>query len=293
RHGRAAGRGGRGRGRERAYNEEEEEEQRPRYSSRDKGPNTNLILGSLGLLVVAAIVAFIALSGEKKQEKAETDTVQPAVPIIAPPPPPEPAPETEKPKEPEKPKDVEDARPELRKGTFASVPIPEGKTRYRWSAARPRAFPYPDSVTAEEKNEIETQVNALVELGGRDARDAEKYFLKLDGYPKPGNEFKAVGRLISEFKNILDKYPKIDDTECMSRLMVVDRCLRKIDGMQERDFRDIEPINYQSLPKEAMNVIKRWVWWYDLEKWHLRREPWDPREDMLDSGEGDPDGGGG
>jgi len=70
--------------------------------------------------------------------------------------------------------------------------------------------------------------------------------------------------------------------ECMARLMIVDRVLRRIDGMQQRDFGDRQGIRSQSTDSEARKAMKRWNWWYDLEKWRLRREPWDQREDLMD-----------
>ena len=118
--------------------------------------------------------------------------------------------------------------------------------------------------------------------------DAEDYLVRLDGPGedgrlKPGDQFKAVGRLISEFKRIYDEFNgDIANLDAMSRLMVVDRDLRRIDGMQRRDFADREGIRVQSTDKFATTVMKRWNWWYDLEKWRQRRQPWDEEEDLVD-----------
>ena len=178
-------------------------------------------------------------------------------------------------------------RPVLRTGSLETVPIPEGKRRYRSSQAEISVYPWPEYVTAEERNTIEEAVSNLA-LGGIDAQDAERYLIELDarsddGKLKPGEEFKAVGRVVSEFKNILGEYNnEVTDRVCLARLMQVDRILRKIDGMQQRDFADREGIRSQSTDRYVMIVIKRWNWWYDLEKWRLRREPWDPREDLVD-----------
>ena len=64
--------------------------------------------------------------------------------------------------------------------------------------------------------------------------------------------------------------------------MQLDRILRRIDGMQQRDFGDREGIRSQSVDRHVKLVIKRWNWWYDLEKWRMRREPWDESLDLED-----------
>ena len=270
------------------------EEGHHHYSPRDKGPNMPLIFGSLGALLVVAVLLFFFMSAQQKKrdederKKAEAEAAMKAAAAANAPPPIEEQPLAEPEPEPvEKPKpvDVEDARPELREGDLRALPIPEGKTRYMVSKAEMKTYEYPDHVTAEEKAEIEKHVEMLL-MSGRDQRDAEKYFKKLDGFPKPGEELKAVGRLISEFPAVIEEFG-LTGPEAMSRLRVIDKTLRAIDGMQERDFRDIDGINIASDDRMAMRVIKRWNWWWDLHKWQLRRQPWDPREDMLDELEGE------
>ncbi len=285
-----------GRGSHAAEDDGYEGGERPHYSSRDKGPNMPLILGSLALGIGAIVVAVVVFMKEEKQLEKPPETVvaqQPAAnPMADLPDEPIPDPDDVVPEsttdKPEKPKDVELARPELSEGSYKDVPLPEGKENYRWSQATIKTYPYPDHVTAEEKNKIEEAINGIVEIGGRDLRDGTKYLVALDAYAdgseelKPGEEFKAVGRVISEFKNILDNND-INDRLTMAKLMSLDMLLRKIDGMQEREFKEIDPIRHASDERHAMRVIKRWNWWYDLEKWRMRRVPYDPREDQLDA----------
>ncbi len=282
-----------------------EDEGRPRYSGREKKPNTALLIGSVAGVVVAGLALFLFMTGGDKPD-AKKDAAKNVAPVSATPPEttntgpetPTTGPATtdatespdkpnDPPKEKPKPKDVEEARPELSEGDYASIPIPEGKTKYGWNAARIQTYPWPSYVTGEEKNQIDQWVHTLVWGSGRDADEAGDALVKLDAFPKKGEEFKAVGRLITEFKNVLGQ-GSASDPMTLARLRVIDRTLRRIDGAMEREFKDIDGININSSDRDAERLIKRWNWWYDLEKWRLRRQPYDPREDMTDS----PDSGG-
>ena len=254
----------------------------------NRGPNQALVFGS-ALVVVVAIIGFVVWAMRDKpvpvEEKKEVAVQPPPVDLTPD--------EPEEPPEPKKRTPVvakgreDEKRPELRTGLLENVPIPEGKRKYRASQAEIRTYPWPDYVTAEERNKIEEAIGNL-ELGGIDAQDAERYLIELDarsddGKLKPGEEFKAVGRVVSEFKNILDEYGgEVSDRLCLARLMQLDRILRSIDGMQQRDFGDREGIRSQSVDRHVKLVIKRWNWWYDLEKWRMRREPWDESLDLED-----------
>jgi hypothetical protein len=279
--GRAAhGRRGRGRGDDR-YDDYEGEDDRPSYRDRKKGPNTALIVGSIAGVVVAVILLVLFMSKDKPPVVKPKPVVQkPKEPEPPPPPPveikrPPPKPKVEKGREDEK-------RPELREGRLEDVPIPEGKRKYRANQAELKEYDWPDYVTAEERNKIEEAIETF-KWGGGDMIRAEEYLISLDAYPTEGEKFRAVGRLITEFKKIYDEFGgEILSMDCMSRLMVVDRVLRGIDGFHERDFMDRKPLNVQSTDKEALLTMKRWNWWYDLEKWRMRREPWDEVEDLMD-----------
>ncbi len=283
---RSAARGRRGRRRD--YDDDhgyDDEDGHPHYHSR--GPNQTLVFGS-AIVVVIALAAFIFWVSRDKPKPPEEPKKVAKTPVYVPTPD-EPeeevvvkkrTPKVEKGREDEK-------RPELREGRLDNVPIPEGKQKYRVGQADIKTYPWPEYVTAEERNEIEEAVSNL-ELGGIDAQDAERYLVQLDarsddGKLKPGEEFKGVGRVVSEFKNILDEYNgEVSDRLCLARLMQLDRILRAIDGMPQRDFGDREGIRSQSLDRHVKLVIKRWNWWYDLEKWHMRREPWDQTLDLED-----------
>jgi len=259
-----------------------------RHHYHSKGPNQGLVFGS-AIVVVVALVAFIIwVSRDKSQPVEEKKEVAVAPPIDMTPDEPELEAPPPKKRTPKVPKGREDEkRPELREGLLENVPIPEGKRKYRASQAEIQTYPWPDYVTAEERNKIEEAVTNL-ELGGIDAQDAERFLIKLDargddGKLKPGEEFKGVGRVVSEFKNILDEYGgEVGDRLCLARLMQLDRILRNIDGCMQRDFGDREGIRSQSVDRHVKLVIKRWNWWYDLEKWRMRREPWDETLDLED-----------
>lgn len=252
-----------------------------------KGPNQAMVFGS-AIVVVVALVAFILWVSRDKPKPVVEEKKEVATKHVYVETPDEPeevvvvkkAPKVAKGREDEK-------RPELREGHLESVPIPEGKTKYNAGRAEIRTYPWPEYVTAEERNKIEEAVTNL-ELGGIDAQDAERYLIGLDarsddGTLKPGEEFKGVARVVSEFKNILDEYNgEVNDRLCLARLMQLDRILRRIDGMQQRDFGDREGIRSQSMDRHVKLVIKRWNWWYDLEKWRKRREPWDETLDLED-----------
>ena len=243
--GAAAGRGRRGGDDYDAGYDGEEDEGPGRYHRKKSNPA--LLWGSIGGCVVALLVLVILMSSRKKPpapiEKAEEEVVVPiAVPV-------EPSPPPEKKKRVPKvaPGREDEKRPELREGDLYDIPIPEGKRKYSERQAELKIYPWPDYVTEAERAKIEESITSF-EWGGRDMTDAEEYFVALDartddGKLKPGDQFKCVGRLIGEFKKIYDEFNgDIATPDCMSRLMVVDRILRRIDGMQQRDFQNREGI---------------------------------------------------
>ncbi len=139
-----------------------------------------------------------------------------------------------------------------------------------------KVFDWPDEVPAETRGKVEEAIENLY-LGGRDGIDAEAYLVK-EGH-------KICGRIISEFKTVTDEFG-LDSREGMSRLMVLDRTLRKIDGYQERRWRRYEPIKHASAESYAMSGMKIWVHWWDSGEWKEEpRKPWDPRIDSKDDEE--------
>jgi transcription initiation factor TFIIIB Brf1 subunit/transcription initiation factor TFIIB len=169
-------------------------------------------------------------------------------------------------------------RPAPTTADLERLPPPTGKTNYNSTRAEVQTYPWPRDVTAEERNAIDEAVRTAIEQGGRDGADAERYLVGMD--------LKAAGRLISEFKRLKDEYG-FESPEGLSRMMVIDRTLRRIDGMMERFFNAREALRSVSPPNEAERIVKRWNWWYDLEKWRVRMKPWDPRVDEADEDLGD------
>lgn len=285
-HRRPRGAAARGRHRRDEYPDEDYDDERPRYQPRKQGPSSALIIGSVAAFLVAVIIVIVMVMSQEEPPPPKEEPEVAKEPYVEPPDEPEPPKEEPKVLKP-KPGREDEKRPELAQGNLDSLPVPEGKQKYRWQRAEIKTYPYPDHVTAEEKNKIEEMMKEL-EWGGRGMYDAMDALAEMDcrdadGKLKPGTEFKAVGRLISEFKNILDAYDNsYENEECKARLMTVDKILRKIDGFQQRDFADRQGIRVQSTESEVKHAILRWNWWYDLHKWQLRREPWDEREDLED-----------
>ena len=183
-------------------------------------------------------------------------------------------------------KGMEDVkRPELAQGKFDRRADPRGEAEVPWHQAEIKEYPWPDYVTAEDRNAIEASIAKLAN-GGRDQTEGEAELVAYDAYPIPGEKFRAVGRLISEFKKVMaEGNDDLTQPMTLARLMVLDRVLRRIDGFQQRVYNDREGIKHSSTDVQAKNVMKRWNWWYDLEKWHLRNPPWDERDDLADPDE--------
>jgi len=268
------------------------------YQSHEKDQNKQLLIVSGGLFLIAVVALLFWLSGESKRKadeaekarieaarileeqhvKDETLRVQAAADqkalaaAAAAAPAALPTPMKVNPLE---------VRPELAAGSMLSLPIPEGKTKYMSGDAPIQTYAWPDTVTAEERNKIEEAITALIEYGGRDGDDAKAYLISLDVDEEDGHKFKAVPRLISEFKNLLEKLD-LTDPLSMAKFRSLDRTLRGIDGFQERDFKDLHGLTPNSSEGDVRKAAMRWNWWYDLEKYRLRRKPWDEREDLAD-----------
>lgn len=143
-----------------------------------------------------------------------------------------------------------------------------------------RSWPWPAHVSGAERNRIADAIHTALEVGGREGREAEEWLASLDRDASAAS-FCAVGRLISEFPAIWDRWG-LDGPEGLSRAMVIDRMLRRIDGVQERLFDDQLGIRAQTTEEHALSVIRRWNWWLEHEASRQRRAPWDPLEDLLD-----------
>jgi hypothetical protein len=254
--GRHHARAGRGHGRGRGRDEEEEAEEGGRGRRAAKKSSMPLVLGLVAGVVVVGVVVVLMMNKNKGNSVEAPKVDKAAAPAATPPKPAETPPEPAK----EKPK----AAP----GTSGSNYVP--------TKAEVKTYPYTDDVSADDRNKIDEAVNAAVEVGGRDGVDAEKFLV--------GEGLKAAPRLISEFKHIEDKY-SFEKSDGLSRAMVVDRILRKIDGVQERKFHDTKPINANSDPIQALKTAKNWNWWWDTGAYKTPMKPWDPRVDEKDQGD--------
>lgn len=149
------------------------------------------------------------------------------------------------------------------------------------SKAEIRNWPWQPHVTAEERNKIENALRKVLDDWGREARDAEDWLVHLDKDAK-ASEFRAVPRLISEFK-VIEAQHGFGNDEGRSRAMVIDRILRKIDGVQTRVFGDEIGIRHDTSERHAYRIVRQWNWWIEHEAPSVRRPPWDPRVDFVDS----------
>ncbi|MDJ0973753.1 MAG: hypothetical protein QNJ98_04780 [Planctomycetota bacterium] len=147
------------------------------------------------------------------------------------------------------------------------------RTRPRVSQIELKKFDWPDEVDAATRAAAEEHLENMVEIGGRDGRDAEDWF-RAQGR-------KICGRLISEFPVIIERYGM--ERQGMMRLMVIDRVLSTIDGTLEREWKSRQRIHHVSDPKIAMARLKRWTYWWESGLWKdTPVKPWDPREDEVD-----------
>ena len=293
----------RGRHAEEAYDDQDGGGGRHHYQSHEKDQNKQILIVAGGLFLVAVVALMFWLSSEstRKAEEAAAKKIADekvleqgrenrerlaaqlivdqaalaaaaaaapaAVPVVA------------------KVNPLE-TRPELAEGSMLSLPIPEGKTKYMSGKAPIQTYAWPDFVTAEERNKIEESITAMIEIGGRDGDEGQEYMVSLDVDEQDGHKFRAVPRLISEFKNLLDTLDFADRLTA-AKFRSLDRTLRAIDGFQERDFKDLHGLTINSNKRDVEKAAMRWNWWYDLEKYRLRRKPWDQREDLGDADEGD------
>ena len=90
-----------------------------------------------------------------------------------------------------------------------------------------------------------------------------------------------VGRIVSEMKAVIDEYG-VDEYDGKSRIRVLDRILRKIDGVQERLLGEEYHLDLDEPGSRAMRLVKNWNWWYRKGRFIQRYKPWDPRVDMAD-----------
>jgi hypothetical protein len=136
-----------------------------------------------------------------------------------------------------------------------------------------KTWPYPDDVTAEERERIERALETALNDTGITMREAQDTLV--------GMKKKAVWRLVSEFKHIQDT-DTFESRKGLQRAMIVDRNLRRIDGFMERRTGYKEHINPESSPDYATGVAKRWNAWLDSGMWKTDLAPWDPRVDESD-----------
>jgi hypothetical protein len=262
------------RGRDREEDVDEDDGGRRGRGGRKQGGPGLMIAVVLGVLVLAGAVTFFLMSRKSREEEQraqESGIVPPATPGQPPPTPGTPGtPAAPGPPPP----GGGGAVGETPQGE-AAKPAGTSGTQYSASKAEMKTYPFTDDTSAEERTQIEEHVRALI-AGGSDGRRAETALVRMD--------LKAVPRLISEFKNIHDRAGGLEKSESLAEAMVVDKTLRKIDGVQERKFKDLTAIHPNSVPLQAMKTIKNWNWWWDTGAFKTREKPWDPRVDEADQG---------
>ena len=148
-------------------------------------------------------------------------------------------------------------------------------------------YPWPDYVSGEDRVRIEDCLSTIFDVGGRDAQDAELILVGMDREAE-ADAFRVAGRLVSEMKTVLDSHG-VEEWEGRSRVMVLDRILRKIDGVMARRFGEEYGLDIDYPASRFERAIRTWNWWYREGRFIQRFEPWDPRYDMQDEEEQDPD----
>ena len=154
-----------------------------------------------------------------------------------------------------------------------------------------RAFPWPDYVTADERNRIEEAITTIFDVGGRDGREAEEYLASLDRGAE-ASALRASGRLITEMKTVIDTIG-LDGLEGKSRVMVLDRILRNFDGVQERLLGMEYGVDIDDPQSRILKIVRGWNWWYAEGRFRQRYEPWDWMVDGQDAVELEEEEGGG
>lgn len=171
-------------------------------------------------------------------------------------------------------------------GCRARLPVETPKVTDHVKAARDAAiesYPWPETVTGEERLRIEEALRVIFDVGGREAREAEAFVVGLDR-DADATAFRAAGRLVSEMKTVTDSYD-MNEYEGKSRIMVLDRMLRRIDGVQERLFGEETGLDIDDSAARALRLVRQWNWWYREGRFQQRYAPWDPRVDLVDDGE--------
>lgn len=173
-------------------------------------------------------------------------------------------------------------------GRVTRLPATTTKTIAEARQAPIESYPWPEYVTGEDRIRIEDYLETIFNVGGRDGMDAEARLVAMDE-DADATEFRMVGRVVSEMKTVIDKYG-VQEYEGKSRIMVLDRILRKIDGVQERMFGEEYGLDLDESAARAMRLVHVWNWWYREGRFLKRYKPWDPRVDMFDEdGTEDPD----
>jgi hypothetical protein len=261
---------------------------RARYEAKPSG-HAALIWGSVGAVVIAVALFLFLRDGDK-----------PAPPPTPPPaatPPADPTSVFASPTDPAAPGTGLEPLPGAAVGTPASPvpavvpgvappatgpkpgpapatgPKPAEPSRTPSGNTTIKTWPYPDDVTAEEKERIERALETALNDTGITMREAQDTLV--------GMKKKAVWRLVSEFKHIQDT-DTFESRRGLQRAMIVDRNLRRIDGFMERRTGYKEHINPESSPDYAVGVAKRWNAWLDSGMWKTDLAPWDPRVDESD-----------
>ena len=156
-------------------------------------------------------------------------------------------------------------------------------------SAEIRSYPWPDYVTGEDRSRIEDALRVIWDIGGRDGRDAEALLVGMDEGAEAA-DLRVAGRLVSEMKTAIDTYGA-EAWEGKSRIMVLDRMLRKLDGMQERLLGEEQTLDLDDSAARALRLVRAWNWWYQEGRFLRRYKVWDPRVDLVDTHEPEADDG--
>ncbi len=281
--GRARGGARRARGHARGGHDDHDDDGQGHGGYRKKDNNTAVVIGSIAGLALAAVLVIVLMN--QKDDAPPEDPAKPGKttagtgtgtgqPTVLPTPL---DPTGAMPGQPGGTTPIIPGTPGANPGAAPSDPNPTPK---RISKTRPRiknitleTFDWPDEVDAATRAAAEEHLENMVEVGGRDGRDGEEWFIKQGR--------KLCGRLISEFPSIVERDGM--GRMGMTKLMVLDRVLSSIDGTLEREWRSRQRITHVTDEKLAMSRLKRWTWWWKSGLWkEAPVKPWDPRTDEID-----------
>ena len=164
----------------------------------------------------------------------------------------------------------------------AAAPVKRRRSRMNVRKYELKVYPWHKDVPEDLRSQVDSWMDMYVNGGARDKIDGQEKLVEA------GLKNRAIcGRIISEFKK-LDESPGLNNPFGKSRAASVEQLLRKIDGWQERHWGEFQSFQRSSPASRVMGIIKRWLAWWEIERWKTHPlDPWDEfAEGALREGDG-------